>query len=435
MAFDPDQVECVGDLASLQRGNTYKSKLLGFPGPILLGLASIERGGGFRSDNLKTYGGDSPEKLRLYPGDLYVSLKDVTQAAHLLGAVVRVPEGVRGRLTQDTVKLVIPGVPSDWKAYLYWLLRTPEYRAYCKANSMGTTNLSLSREDFLSFPVPPLSMARQHAVTVLESIESRINHNRALAANLEAIARRLFKSWFVDFDPVRAKATGEKPPGLADDIAALFPDRFVGSESGEVPEGWVYQPITSIASVLSGGTPKRSATEYWDGDIPWYSVVDAPKGSDTFVVQTSEYITQLGLAKSAAKLLPAGVTILSARGTVGKLALTCGPMTINQSCYAMKCDLGDYFTYFTIAQSIEWLKQNVHGAVFDTITKATLNGMMVVTPPRKVALAFEVIVKPLMLRIETSVRECHILLSIRNLLLPSLISGKLRIEEQGLSNV
>jgi type I restriction enzyme S subunit len=170
-------------------------------------------------------------------------------------------------------------------------------------------------------------------------------------------------------------------------------------------------------------------TEYWEGDIPWYSVVDAPKGSDTFVVQTSEYITQLGLAKSAAKLLPAGVTIMSARGTVGKLALTCGPMTINQSCYAMKGGLGDYLTYFTIAQSVEWLKQNVHGAVFDTITKATLDGMMVVIPPGKVARAFEVVVKPLMVRIETSVRERHTLLGIRDLLLPRLISGKLRVND------
>lgn len=96
----------LGDLVSLVRGNTYRSALLGSPGPVLLGLASIQRDGGFRGDSLKTYGGDSAEKLLLRPGDLYVSLKDVTQSGDLLGSVARVPTTVQlGRLTQDTVKL------------------------------------------------------------------------------------------------------------------------------------------------------------------------------------------------------------------------------------------------------------------------------------------------------------------------------------------
>ncbi|HOP17629.1 MAG TPA: hypothetical protein PLX99_13530, partial [Gammaproteobacteria bacterium] len=79
----------LGDYFTLQRGTTYKSRLLGQPGPVLLGLASIQRNGGFRTDSLRTYGGDSPDKLLVHPGDLYVSLKDVTQSADLLGAVAR----------------------------------------------------------------------------------------------------------------------------------------------------------------------------------------------------------------------------------------------------------------------------------------------------------------------------------------------------------
>jgi type I restriction enzyme, S subunit len=87
----------LADFVTLQRGTTYKSRLLGLPGPVLLGLASIQRNGGFRDDSLQTYGGDSPSKLLLEPGDLYVSLKDVTQSADLLGAVARVPPGVVSR--------------------------------------------------------------------------------------------------------------------------------------------------------------------------------------------------------------------------------------------------------------------------------------------------------------------------------------------------
>src|SRR5262245_47494766 len=98
--------QAIGDYFSLQRGTTYKSRLLGQPGPVLLGLASIQRNGGFRRGSLQTYGGDSPDKLLVRPGDLYVSLKDVTQSADLLGAVARLPlNHPVGRLTQDTVKL------------------------------------------------------------------------------------------------------------------------------------------------------------------------------------------------------------------------------------------------------------------------------------------------------------------------------------------
>lgn len=109
--------ETLGDYFTLQRGTTYKGQLLGQPGPVLLGLASIQRNGGFRTDSLQTYGGESPDKLLVHPGELYLSLKDVTQSADLLGAVARVPiDHLPGRLTQDTVKLQPKGtdVPLDY---------------------------------------------------------------------------------------------------------------------------------------------------------------------------------------------------------------------------------------------------------------------------------------------------------------------------------
>src|SRR5687767_13329416 len=97
----------LGDYVTLERGATYKSRLLGQPGPLLLGLSTIQRNGGFRTDSLQTYGGESRDRTIVQPGDLYVSLKDVTQSADLLGAVARLPLSYpAGRLTQDTVKLV-----------------------------------------------------------------------------------------------------------------------------------------------------------------------------------------------------------------------------------------------------------------------------------------------------------------------------------------
>lgn len=185
----------IGDLVTLQRGTTYKSALLGRPGPVLLGLGSLRRDGGFRGDKLRTYGGDSAEKILLSPGDIYVSLKDVTQSGDLLGAVARVPQKVaQGRLTQDTVALRIKddSVPH---AYLYWTLRSPEYRVYCRAHAMGTTNLSLSREDFLAFPVQAMTPSRLALIDLLESLEDKIDNNARLTVTLERTAFAIFDWW------------------------------------------------------------------------------------------------------------------------------------------------------------------------------------------------------------------------------------------------
>jgi len=145
--------QTIGDQVSLQRGKTYKSALKDQSGPVLLGLASIERNGGFRRAKLTTYGGDSPDVLLVYPDELYVSLKDVTQSADLLGAVARLPSDITvGRLTQDTVKLIFQNATAS-REILYRTLLTHDYRDYCRNHATGTTNLGLSREDFLAYPI------------------------------------------------------------------------------------------------------------------------------------------------------------------------------------------------------------------------------------------------------------------------------------------
>ncbi|MBI5526703.1 MAG: restriction endonuclease subunit S, partial [Deltaproteobacteria bacterium] len=134
----------------------------------------------------------------------------------------------------------------------------------------GITGSDLSR---LEIPVPPLS--EQRAIShILGTLDDKIELNRRMSETLEAMARALFKSWFVDFDPVRAKAEG-RDTGLPKHIADLFPDSFADSELGEIPKGWEVWPFADTVEIIGGGTPKTSEPEYWNGDIPWFSVVDA----------------------------------------------------------------------------------------------------------------------------------------------------------------
>lgn len=173
----------------LHRGQSYKSALLDAPGPMLLGLGTIRRNGGFNDSNLRTYGGESPDRILLHPGDLYLSLKDVTHSADLLGAVARVPSSIElGRLTQDTVRLDVIDPDLD-PNYLYWLLRSPDYRAYCRLRGTGTTNLDLSRSDFLSYPFRLPILSEQQAIAeVLGALDDKIASNLTLIATARKYA-------------------------------------------------------------------------------------------------------------------------------------------------------------------------------------------------------------------------------------------------------
>jgi type I restriction enzyme S subunit len=252
----------VGDYVSLQRGTTYKGALVGKPGPALLGLGSIRPGGGFRDGDYKTYGGDCPKKLILFPGDLFVSLKGATKDGEMIGSIARVPSAVpSGRLTQDTVKLVFHDSDQETANFLYWLLRTPQYRKYCAARATGSAVVALSRDDFLAYPVPPITPPRMQVAKLLEALDDKIDLNRRMNETLEAMARALFKSWFVDFDPVRAKVEG-RDPGLTKSIADLFPDSFEDSEHGEAPRGWKIGVLDDLTEfVLGGDWGKDTATE------------------------------------------------------------------------------------------------------------------------------------------------------------------------------
>jgi len=161
----------VGACATLKRGTTYDGMLVGKPGPALLGLGSIRPGGGFRGEKFKTYGGDCPAGLMLFPGDMYVSLKGATKDGEMIGSVARVPASVpSGRLTQDTVKLEL--ADRVHSHFLYRLLLTPAYRSYCAGRAMGSAVVALSRDDFLSYP---LALAPVQVLRAFDLIADRLD--------------------------------------------------------------------------------------------------------------------------------------------------------------------------------------------------------------------------------------------------------------------
>ena len=293
----------------------------------------------------------------------------------------------------------------------------------------GSAIPSTSREDFygLSVQVPPLSEQRAIA-HILGTLDDKIELNRRMNETLEAMARALFKSWFVDFDPVRAKMEG-RDTGLPKDIADLFPDRLVESELGEIPESWNVGVLDDAVELLNGGTPRTSAARFWNGDIPWYTPKDAPAPCDVFAVETERTITQAGVDNSATTVLPQRTTVISARGTVGRLACLGRPMAMNQTCYGLRGagGYGDFFTYWLVRRTVDELRSRTHGTIFDTITRQTFALVDLPLPPARIAEAFESTVTPIMERILSNLRQTSAVAALRDALLPKLVSGELRM--------
>lgn len=327
----------------------------------------------------------------------------------------------------DTAFYLKPKVKLDTRWAYYQLLT-----ANINGMDSGSAIPSTSRDEFYKLPVAMPPVGEQVRIAdALMLLDDRIELLRQTNATLESIAQALFKSWFIDFDPVRAKAEGREPEGMDAATAALFPAEFEESALGLIPKGWREVSFAETVSIVGGGTPKTSVAEYWGGDVPWFSVVDAPSAGQVFTLRTEKSITAAGVENSSTRVLPAWTTIISARGTVGKLAMTACPMAMNQSCYGLAPKLSgtEPLVYLSAQRLVDDLKRLAHGGVFDTITRDTLSSVSVVQAAPEVLRCFAEMVRPLFEQIQASVARMASLGELRDALLPRLISGKLRLPE------
>lgn len=403
-----EKAQTLADFVSLQRGTTYKGNLVGLPGPVLLGLASIEPDGGFRYSGFKTYGGECPEKISLKPGDIYVSLKDVTQSALLLGAVSRVPLDIpSGRLTQDTVKLVFDKKEIS-RNYLYWILRTPSYREYCRGCATGTTTLGLAREDFLDYPIPEPSKTDLVLVDIFEAVERRISLLHETNATLEAIAQALFKSWFVDFAPVHAKQQGRAPEGMDAQTAALFPDSFEESKLGMVPKGWKVGALQDLLVLQRGFDLPASQRE--DGDYP---IIAASGNNGTHRV---------------AQVKGPGV-ITGRSGVLGKVFLELNDFwPLNTALWVKEFKAATPCYAFELLRLLDFSSFNAGSAV-PTLNRNHVHSLPYLIPDSNAVKAYEQIAMTFHKRAACNQEHAIRLEKLRDTLLPRLISGQFLLPE------
>ena len=343
------------------------------------------------------------------------------------------PDILPARVNQHVV-IIRPDPNKLSSRFLRYFLVCPEIQATLLswAGSGGTRN-ALTKGMIESFDVQaPMDVAEQRAIAhILGTLDDKIELNRRMNETLEEIARALFKSWFVDFDPVRAKMEG-RDPGLPKHLADLFPDRLVDSELGPIPEGWEVSEIGKEVDVVGGSTPSTKEPAFWEeGNIHWATPKDLSRIQSPVLIETERKITSAGLQKISSGLLPVGTVLMSSRAPIGYLAIAQVSLAVNQGFIAMKCSerISKEYTLSWCYENMDIIKANAGGTTFQEISKRNFRPLKVIVPTTRIRKEYDSIVNPLFEKITLNVHESQTLATLRNTLLPKLVSGELQVED------
>jgi type I restriction enzyme S subunit len=301
---------------------------------------------------------------------------------------------------------------------------------WCNTTVQATLNLKEIRQ--LPLPWPP-KPCRDAIASFGKALDDKIELNRRMNATLAAMARALFQSWFVDFDPVRAKLDGRKPDGLDKATASLFPAAFQESEVGQIPKGWTVEPVGEVVDCVGGGTPSTAEPEYWEGGTHhWTTPKDFSSLEAPVLLDTDRKLTDAGIAKISSGLLPAGTLLLSSRAPVGYLAIAAIPVAINQGFIAMKCNecASNLFMLNWCQANMAEIEGRATGTTFAEISKQNFRPILVALPPKEVMAAFTAAVTPLYARVTADLYQSRTLATLRDTLLPKLLSGELSVVDE-----
>ena len=339
-----------------------------------------------RTDKLEYVGQDTKERLSshlLAPGDIVFGRK---------GAVERhsyISEDEKGWMQgSDCIRLRVKTETINPRFLSYYFLTKAHQNYMLSACSHGTTMASLNQGilEQVRFPLLPRE-TQDKIVDILSAIDSKIKTNKKINDNLLSQAQAIFDYSYqvADFQ----------------------------------------QPFTSLIHVLGGGTPKTGEAEFWNGRIPFFTPKDVGR---PYAFKTEKTITEAGLEHCNSRLFPKNTTFVTARGTVGKVSLAGRPMAMNQSCYALASDLIDpILVYFYALRAVNSLKHKASGAVFDAIVTRDFDTETISVISETESSRLLSLITPMMSAIHANAEENLRLASLRDSLLPKLMTGEIDV--------
>ncbi len=390
-------------------------------GPVFLGISSLIDG---RIDLSNTEHLSEHDYLTWtrrvtpLPGDIVFSYET------RLGEAAVIPDGLRCCLGRR-MGLLRPRSESVDSRFLLYAYLGPRFQETLRSRAVqGSTVDRILLSELGSFPIElPRDVEEQRAIAhILGTLDDKIELNRRMNETLEEMARAIFKSWFVDFDPVRAKMEG-RDTGLPPDLAALFPDRLVDSELGEIPEGWGVRALGECFDLTMGQSPPGSTYNDSGNGTPFF------QGSTDF---GERYPTNRRYCTEPARLAQTEDTLVSVRAPVGTINRAWERCCIGRGVAAMRHTSGSaVYTYYAIWAAQPEIGQYEHtGTVFGAIGGKQFRALKVLEPPEGTIAAFHHIGQDLDGRIRYNVNESRALAAQRDVLLPRLVSGEIAVNER-----
>ena len=309
---------------------------------------------------------------------------------------------------QACCNLMIDSSKADYNFIYYYLSNSYKY-LLSMANGAAQQNLNAQIIKDLFISLPSLDEQRSIA-SILSSLDSKIENNRKICANLEAQAQALFKHWFIDFAP--------------------FKDgKFVESELGMIPEGWRVGTLSCIGDIIGGATPSKSVeSNYCQDGIHWLTPKDLSKNCLKFTSRGETDITLEGYTSCSAKIMPRGSVLFSSRAPIGYLTIAKNEICTNQGFKSIVPRYaGTAYIYYLLKYNTKRIEKLASGTTFKEVSGSLMKSLPIIIPTKSYLIRFENSVKELFDEQELLESQISHLSTLRDTLLPKLMSGEIKV--------
>ena len=417
----------LGDYFKFEKGLGYKGEFLADESHVaLIGMDSHDEGGGYKDASEKPYSGPYKEKNIANPGDVIFAATDLTQDGRVLGSPLLVPESelFQTYIYSHHLLKAFQKKEGFLPEYLYNLYRVEKFRSKAAYADSGTTVRALPAEVLEEQVVPLPDLPTQQAINeVISLIDQQIANNKALSRNLEALAQSVFKTWFIDFDPIHAKKNGEKPFGVDAETAKLFPDSFVESELGVIPKGWAVKNLGDVANLLMGQSPPGHTYNQTGVGLPFY------QGRTDFGIRFPS-VRIFCTVKN--RMATAGETLVSVRAPVGDLNQAAQECIIGRGVAAiLHKSRSEVYTYCLLKSINNLLSHfNGEGTVFGAINRKDFESLRVLEADIEIIRSFDHFLAPTNSKILELFKNTQSMELLRTRLLRSLVDEELNVSTE-----